>query len=59
MDIEDARRIFRKFELPRDGFDDVLMKLGRLERAATDAQSTRQARLTLSKASKAKGSRAA
>ena len=57
MDFEDARRILRGFELPRDGFEDVLAKLGKLKGAAPAVQLARSASHAASKA--AKGSRAA
>ena len=31
MDFGDARRILRGLELPRDGFEDVLAKLGTIK----------------------------
>lgn len=58
MDFGDARRILRGLELPRDGFEDVLAKLGTLKAAAPAVQ-PRSPNRTPSKTAKAKGSRAA
>lgn len=58
MDFGDARRILRGLDLPRDGFEEVLAKLGKLEAAAPAVQPGSANRMP-SKTARAKGSRAA
>ena len=59
MDFEDARRIFRGFELPRDGFEDLLAEVGKLRGDAPSAQPAHSAYQAAFNAATAKDGRAA
>lgn len=59
MDFEDARRIFRGFELPRDGFEDLLAEVGKLRGAASAVQPARSAHQAAFNTATAKDGRAA
>lgn len=59
MEFEDMRRILRRFDLPADGFEDVLAEVGRLKGAVLSGRPPPSPRRASPRSAKAKGSRAA
>jgi hypothetical protein len=59
MEFEDMRRILRRFDLPAEGFEDVLVEVGRLKGAALTGRLPGSPPHAPSRSAKAKGSRAA